>query len=85
MKLNPFKLPTAEQAAREELASAELQLLEAHTMEEHATAMLRYHQMRVARLRALVAAHDQVRVEGDTVRLPVVDWPTLDEFRKATA
>lgn len=60
MNLNPFKLPTPAQKAARDLAQAELQLLDAHTSAEHANAMLAYHTKRVARLRALVAAHDQV-------------------------
>lgn len=69
MKLNLFRLPTQHEKAQRDLAQAELQLLDAHTMAEHATAMLGYHAQRVARLRALVHAHEQAR----TVKLPVVD------------
>jgi len=75
MNLNPFKLPTPAQAARAELAQAELSLLAAHTTAEHAAALLNFQQQRVARLRALVAAHDQAEPRT-TISLPVLD-PTL--------
>lgn len=71
MNLNPFRLPTVAQQAADDLAVAELELLKAHTTAEHAQAMLTYRSQQVARLRALVAAHDQV--SGDTVRLPVIN------------
>lgn len=76
MNLNPFKLPTPAQKAARDLAQAELQLLDAHTMAEHANAMLGYHAKRVARLRALVAAHD--KVEGES-RVTVVNLPVIDQ------
>lgn len=86
MNLNPFKLPTVAQQAASDLALAELELLKAHTTAEHATAMLGYHQQRVARLRALVAAHDQVRVEGSpsVINLAVRDWNQIDDGPLAT-
>ncbi|MGD9599921.1 MAG: hypothetical protein AB7P94_16785 [Steroidobacteraceae bacterium] len=75
MNLNPFKLPTPHEAARRELAQAELQLLAAHTHAEHAAATLTYNQQRVARLRALVAAHEQCEGRA-TITLPVFDKVT---------
>lgn len=51
---------TPEQMARAELAEAELALLEAHSGLECATAMVKYHQARVTRLRDFLAPADPV-------------------------
>ena len=71
MNLNIFKLPTPAQAAAAELTQAELSLLNAHTTAEQAAAMLTFHQQRVARLRALVAAHGKAAQP-----IPVVEAPS---------
>lgn len=61
MRLNPFALPTREQALKAELAQAELSLLNAHTLAEQAQSQaekaqadLSFHEKRVARLRSMV-------------------------------
>lgn len=66
---NPFRLPSPAEAAADELHHAELALLKAHSAAELATAMLGYHQTRVARLRATVDGADAPSM----VKLPVMD------------
>jgi len=71
---NPFRLPSPAEAAADELAHAELSLLKAHTVAEQAAADLSFHNMRVARLRALVAAHKAADDSApNIVKLPVMD------------
>lgn len=90
MKLtNPFKLPTPEEAARKELAQAELSLLQAHTLAEHARANLEFQHQRVARLRGQVAVFDRPQREqakdwakpinfgGQPVDFDVSSWPEM--------
>lgn len=62
---NIFKIPTALEAAKSELQSAELSLLSAHTQAEQAAANLEFQQRRVARLRALVNAYGQNTIDLD--------------------
>lgn len=52
---------TPEQMARAELAEAELALLEAHSGLEYASAMVKYHQARVDRLRDFLAPPEPLR------------------------
>lgn len=53
--LNPFRTTQAHEIALLELADAERRLLDAQSSREYASAMVTYHEQRIARLRRVVA------------------------------
>lgn len=64
--IETFRKPSATQLAQRELEDAQRQLLAAQSGFDYAKNMVRYHQDRVARLKALLTE------EADSI---VADWP----------
>lgn len=58
MTFNPFRTPSPAALAVAELDEAQRQLLAARSALEYASAMSSYHEARIARLRAFLAAQD---------------------------